>query len=165
MTLDDLERLPPLSIPCYALRMKKLDTGDLKVYDPLRKKWILLTPEEFVRQNFTRWLMDTKGYPSTLLQNEVSLNVNDTIKRCDTLALDREGKPLIVVEYKAPNVEITQEVFDQIYRYNLFLKAKYLIVSNGRRNYCCRMDYKNDTYNFIPVIPSFQEAMGLPGEN
>lgn len=165
MTAEDLKRLPPLSLPLAQIRLQRDEKGNLKVFDILRKKWVTLTPEEFVRQNFTHWLMDSLKYPAGLLQNEVSVNVNDTHKRCDTLAFDREGKPLLVVEYKAPNIEITQDVFEQIYRYNLSLKAKYLVVSNGRKHYCCRMDYQRESYHFIPVVPSFLEAIGLPMEN
>lgn len=165
MTVDQLRQLPPLAVPYAPLRIEQEPDGRLRIFDSLRKKWIMLTPEEFVRQNFVHWLMSDRQYPSSLLQNEVSLTVNGTNKRCDTVAFDREGRPLLIVEYKAPNVEITQEVFDQIYRYNLSLHAKYLIVSNGRRHYCCRIDYSRDTYHFIRVIPTFPEANGLPVEN
>ena len=165
MNTDDLNKLPALSIPVYPLRMQQDDKGELSVFDPLRKKWVLLTPEEYVRQNFVQWLVSDRHYPAALLQNEVTVDVNGHKKRCDTLAFDREGKPLLIVEYKAPAIEITQDVFDQIYRYNLSLRARYLVVSNGKRQYCCRIDYKNETYHFIRQIPTFEEAMGLPIEN
>lgn len=161
----DLKSLPPLSLPYAPLKIAKTDSGDLKVFDKLRKKYVSLTPEEFVRQNFVHWLMESYGYPASLLQNEVAIDVNGSNKRCDTIAFGRAGEPLVIVEYKAPDVEITQNVFDQIYRYNLSLKAKYLIVSNGIKNYCCVIDYRNQTYNFIPVIPSYRDAVGMPGVN
>lgn len=165
MNKYDLSKLPPLSIPLYPLRIEQREDGELKVYDELRKKSVALTPEEFVRQNYVKWLMQSMHYPASLLQNEVNLTVNGTRKRCDTIAFDREGKPLVIVEYKAPGVEITQEVFDQIYRYNLSFKAKYLIVTNGIRQYCCKVDYDRNTYFFIRNIPTFHEANGLPHEN
>ena len=165
MKEEDLKKIPQFSIPFSPLRLAKNDEGDLRVFDVLRKKWVVLTPEEFVRQNFVNWLIKSKQYPASLIQNEVPITVNNTLKRCDTIAYDREGNPLLIVEYKAPNVEINQEVFDQIYRYNLALKARYLIVSNGVKHYCCRIDYKNATYNFIRVVPTFHEAIDLPMEN
>lgn len=165
MNADNLKGFPPLSIPSYPLRMQQDEKGALRVFDPLRKKWLVLNPEEYIRQNFTQWLMQDRHYPSSLLQNEVAVDVNGQKKRCDTLAFDRQGLPLLIVEYKAPGVEITQDVFDQIYRYNICLKARYLVVTNGRKIYCCRMDYTHDTYHFIKSIPTFYEAMGLPVDN
>lgn len=165
MTIEEFKKLPPLSIPITPIKLVEDESHQLSVFDPLRKKWLRLTPEEYVRQNFVQWLIAAHKYPASLMQNEVSLTVNDMKKRTDTIAFDREGRPLLIVEYKAPTINITQEVFDQIYRYNLSLKVKYLIVSNGRNHYCCKMDYLHDTYHFIPKIPTFHEAAGLPHEN
>lgn len=165
MKLEDLKKLPPLNLPYADLRISANQHGELIVFDPLRKKNVVLTPEEFVRQNFIHWLNTEKKYPLSLLQNEVGVKLNDTVKRCDTIAYNRNGNPLAIIEYKAPDIEITQDVFDQIYRYNLSLRADLLIVSNGRRHFCCKMDYRQNSYHFIPVIPTFNEAMGLPMEN
>ena len=164
MKESDLALLPPLSVPLARLRIVKDEAEDLSVFDILRKKYIKLTPEEFVRQNFVHWLIGSFHYPSGLMANEIEIKLNDTKKRCDTVIFDKNCKPLIIVEYKAPDVEITQATFDQIARYNLKLKAKYLIVSNGRKQYCCIMDYDNDRYHFIPQIPDYAEA-SLPGIN
>jgi type I site-specific restriction endonuclease len=91
------------------------------------------------------------------MANEISLSLNGTSRRCDTVVYDRTGKPLIIVEYKANTVEITQKVFDQIVRYNMVLKARYLIVSNGMKHYCCRIDYDNHTYHFLQEIPPYED--------
>lgn len=125
----------------------------LKVFDPLRRKYVALTPEEYVRQHFTAWMTDSLGYPASLMNNEVSLKLNDTSRRCDTVVFRSDGTPAVIIEYKAPTVAITQNVFDQIARYNMVLQSRYLIVSNGLRHFCCEMDYENDTYRFLPHIP------------
>ena len=101
------------------------------IFDNLRHKYVALTPEELVRQTFVHFLIEYKSFPSGLMGNEVSLTQNGIKRRCDTLVSDKCGNPLVIIEYKAPNVEITQKVFDQIVRYNYVLKAKYLIVTNG----------------------------------
>lgn len=131
----------------------RMDDKILKVFDPLRSKYVALTPEEYVRQHFTAWMTDSLGYPASLMKNEVSLMLNNTRRRCDTVVFRSDGTPVVIVEYKAPTVSITQEVFDQIARYNMVFRSRYLIVSNGLRHYCCEMDYENDTYAFLPNIP------------
>lgn len=165
MKESELKNLPLLSIPISDLKIAKDESGNIKVFDSLRKKFVILTPEEWVRQNFVRWLSDEKGYPESLMANEVEIKLNDTRKRCDTVIFDRDCMPLVIVEYKAPGVEITQAAFDQIVKYNMKLKARYLVVSNGLKIYCCVLDYRNDSYQFIPVIPDYQEALGMPGIN
>ncbi|MDE6511436.1 MAG: type I restriction enzyme HsdR N-terminal domain-containing protein [Muribaculaceae bacterium] len=125
----------------------------LKVFDPLRRKYVALTPEEYVRQHFTAWMTEFLGYPASLMSNEVSLKLNGTNRRCDTVVFRSDGSPSVIVEYKAPTVAITQTVFDQIARYNMALRSHFLIVSNGLRHFCCEMDYDNDTYRFLPNIP------------
>lgn len=127
----------------------------MKVFDPLRQKYVAMTPEEYVRQHFTAWLIGSFGYPASLTSNEVSITLNDTRRRCDTVVYRSNGTPLMIVEYKAPTVAITQEVFDQIARYNMVLRSKFLVVSNGMRHYCCEMDYEHDSYTFLPKIPEW----------
>ena len=143
---------PPLNLPPVELRLK-MEGKKLKVFDPLRKKYVALTPEEYVRQHFTAWMTESFGYPASLMNNEVSLKLNDTSRRCDTVAFRSDGTPAVIVEYKAPTVAITQDVFDQIARYNIVLRSRFLIVSNGLRHFCCEMDYDKDTYRFLPNIP------------
>lgn len=134
--------------------------GDiLKVFDPLRRKYVALTPEEYVRQHFIAWMTDYLGYPASLMNNEVSLSLNNTKRRCDTIVFHSDGSPLMIIEYKAPTVAITQKVFDQIARYNMVLNSRYLIVSNGLRHFCCRMDYEKDSYAFLPQIPSWSPSL------
>lgn len=130
-----------------------MEGKNLKVFDPLRRKYVALTPEEYVRQHFTAWMTDSLGYPASLMNNEVSLKLNDTSRRCDTVVFRSDGTPAVIIEYKAPTVAITQNVFDQIARYNMVLQSRYLIVSNGLQHFCCEMDYENDTYRFLPQIP------------
>lgn len=151
------QKFPRLNLPAAHLNILCED-GKVKVFDPLRKKHIILTPEEYVRQNFTSYLQNELHYPAALMGNEVQLSLNGLRRRCDTLIFDREGKPFMVVEYKAPDVNITQDVFDQIARYNLVLGARYLVVSNGMRHYCCRMGDCPDGYRFIPLIPDWNEV-------
>lgn len=130
-----------------------MDGRILKVFDPLRRKYVALTPEEYVRQHFTAWMTDSLGYPGSLMSNEVSLKLNNTSRRCDTVVFRSDGSPAVIVEYKAPSVAITQSVFDQIARYNMVLQARFLIVSNGMRHFCCELDYDNETYRFLSRIP------------
>lgn len=143
---------PPLNLPLVELRLR-MEDKILKVFDPLRKKYVALTPEEYVRQQFTAWMTDCLGYPASLMSNEVSLSLNDTKRRCDTVVFRSDGSPAVIVEYKAPTVAITQNVFDQIARYNMVLHSSYLIVSNGLLHYCCKMDYDKNSYAFLPNIP------------
>lgn len=165
MKESELTSLPTLSISYAPLKISKDPEGELRVFDPLRKKNVILTPEEFVRQNFIHYLSQQFGYPLSLMANEVEINLNNTRKRCDTVVYDRDCKPLIIVEYKAPKVEITQDTFDQIVRYNRELRAKYLIVTNGIRIFCCIMDYQRGTYNFVRHIPHYTQAELLRGIN
>lgn len=144
----------PLNLPSYPAKIQ-VRNGKNAIFDPLRRKFVALTPEEWVRQHFTHFLADIKGYPKGLLANEVQLNLNGTKKRCDTVLFNKDLSAKMIVEYKAPNVEITQAVFDQITRYNMVLKVEYLIVSNGINHYCCHIDYSTMKYTFLPDIPSY----------
>lgn len=153
-----------LNLPPVNLRLSR-DGGQTKVFDPIRLKWVVLTPEEWVRQHFTNWLISSLHYPKSLIANEIGLDVNGTKKRSDTVVFNRDGSPMIIVEYKAAYVPITQNVFDQIVRYNMSLRADYLIVSNGRDHFCCRIDYINNTYHFIPRIPDYHDIVSGCSEN
>ena len=146
----------PLNLPSYPAKILKRN-GKNVIFDTLRQKYVALTPEEWVRQHFVHFLTDFKGYPKGLLANEIQLDLNGTKKRCDTVLFNKDLIARMIVEYKAPNIEITQAVFDQITRYNMVLKVEYLIVSNGIRHYCCRIDYNTMQYTFLPDIPAFTE--------
>lgn len=152
---------PRLNLPPVPLRLRTRtdECGTpvgLDVYDPLRRKFVALTPEEYVRQHFTAWLISDYGYPPQLMNNEVSLRVGGVCRRCDTLVYNSQGEPFIVVEYKETKVKITPQVFRQIALYNMVLHAKYLIVSNGLEHYCCQMNYDNGDYQFVENIPIFK---------
>mgnify|MGYP003419753362 FL=1 len=147
---------PELNLPSTDLRVSIKDDKEL-IFDSLRRKYVALTPEEWVRQNFVSFLINKKGFLAGLMNNEVSLVQNGIKRRCDTLVCDKFGAPLVIVEYKAPNIEITQKVFDQIVRYNYVFRAKYLIVSNGLNHYCCCINYDEGNYSFLKEIPSYAD--------
>lgn len=145
-----------LNLPAFDIKVTKKD-GRLFVFDRLRKKYIALTPEEWVRQHFINFLVTDKNYPQSLIVNEMEIELNSQKKRCDSVVYDREGKPLVIVEYKAPEVNITQKVFDQIARYNIVLRVQYLIISNGYDHYCCRVDYDKQSIEYLEAIPNYDE--------
>ena len=146
----------PLNLPSYPAKIQ-VRNGKSVIFDPLRQKFVALTPEEWVRQHFVNLLIEVKGYPKGLLGNEIQLNLNGTKKRCDTVLFDKHLNARMIVEYKAPSVEITQAVFNQITRYNMVLKVEYLIVSNGIHHYCCHIDYHTMKYTFLPDIPMYDD--------
>ena len=145
-----------LAIPPVELKIDRRN-GVFKVFDILRKDYFILTEEEFIRQIFVNWLLRDLGYPFSIMANEVGIKLNDTLKRCDTVVFKSSGLPLMIVEYKSPKVRVTQEVFNQIVRYNMALKADYLVVSNGYSNYCCKVDYINNSVEFLDEIPLYSE--------
>lgn len=128
-----------------------------KIFDVLRQRWVSLTPEEWVRQQFVHFLITHKGYPDALMANEISLKVGEKTLRADSVVYDRTARPIVIIEYKAPEIAITQKVIDQISVYNLLLHADYLIVSNGINHYCCRMDYSSNSYTFLEDIPAYEQ--------
>ena len=127
------------------------------IYDTLRRKYVKLTPEEWVRQHFVHMLVERKGYPGALMANEVALKVGEKLLRADTVLYDSRLRPRMIIEYKAPHVAITQAVFDQIATYNLLLREDYLVVSNGLSLYCCRMHYEKLQYHYLQDIPLYAE--------
>jgi hypothetical protein len=149
--------MQPLNLPTFQANIKKID-GMVKIQDVLRQKFVALTPEEWVRQHFVHFLIDQKGYSPTLMANEVAVTLNGMSRRCDTVVYRQEGlKPLMIIEYKRPDVDITQQVFNQICRYNMVLEVEYLVVSNGMKHYCCKVDLQNGTYTFLQDIPSYPD--------
>jgi len=147
-------QLPTLALPLHPMRLRR-EAGRISVFDPLRRKYVALTPEEHVRQQFVAWLIHHLGYPAALMNNEVALNLGGVRRRCDTLVFTRSGAHFMIVEYKAPDVAITQDTFDQIARYNMALHARYLAVSNGLAHYCCELDYNHDSYHFLTDVPNY----------
>ncbi|MFQ9314824.1 conserved hypothetical protein [uncultured Dysgonomonas sp.] len=145
-----------LNLPSFDINVKKIG-GKISILDPLRRKFVALTPEEWVRQHFVNFLLREKGYPAALIANEIQIDLNKLKKRCDSVVYNRDLSPLMIIEYKAPDVDITQQVFDQIVRYNIVLKVKYLIVSNGLNHYCCIMDYDKQSFNYLSDIPNYTD--------
>jgi len=148
--------LLPLNLPLYSFRFKEKD-GKRLVFDRLRKKYVALTPEEWVRQNVIEFLVNEKSFPAARIGNEISLRQNGLIRRCDSVVYDTFGMPLLIAEYKAPAVEITQSVFDQIARYVWELKVEYLLVSNGMKHFCCHLDYESMQMSYLREIPVYQD--------
>lgn len=151
--------LPMLMLPECDVPLRS-DSDMDRVFDELRQKWVALTPEEWVRQRFVRWLEHERGYMKGRMGNEIALTLNRTSRRCDTVVYDACRKPVMIVEYKAPNVAITQKVFDQIVRYNMVLAAPYVTVSNGLRHFCCAIDFANRSYGFLKEVPEYKEIVG-----
>jgi type I site-specific restriction-modification system R (restriction) subunit len=144
--------------PKHQVKLRK-ESGKAEVFDLLRKKWLVLTPEEEVRQKMILFLLNKKGYPAGRLASEYSLKVNELKRRADIVAFDKFGHPILIVECKAPKVKITQTVFDQIARYNLSLRVDYLVVTNGSQNYCCMMDFMQEKYQFLEDIPDYNSII------
>lgn len=145
-----------LNLPKFEVKVS-VQNGKPVIFDRLRRKYVIITPEEWVRQHFINFLLSEKQYPENLIANEIGIKLNNTQKRCDTVVYDRLLVPLVIIEYKAPSVEITINVFDQIVRYNMVLKAKYLIVSNGLQHFCCKINYEKGDYSFLEEIPVYSK--------
>ena len=147
-----------LNMPNYSdrIRLRKQDE-QVQIFDPIRGKWLVLTPEEWVRQTTIIYISDTLEAPMTRIANEVAINYNGLTKRCDSIIYDDYGKPLIIIEYKRTDVQITQHVFDQIATYNLQLRVPYLIVSNGLQHILCKVDFENRKYIFAEQWPKYNE--------
>ena len=143
-----------LNLPSYPIKIGGTREKPT-ILDVLRKKFVALTPEEWVRQHFVHFLIEHKHYPTGLLANEVKLHVGEKTLRADSVLYDRMLRPRMIVEYKAPTIKLTQKVFDQISAYNLLLKVDYLVVSNGIESYCCKIDYDHQTYTFMEDIPDY----------
>ncbi|TAF46905.1 MAG: type I restriction enzyme HsdR N-terminal domain-containing protein [Sphingobacteriales bacterium] len=144
----------PLNLPAYPFRLTQVE-GKLYIFDKLRKKKLLLSPEEWVRQHFVQFLINDKKYPPSLIKLEGGVKINTHLNRTDILVYNSFGTPFILVECKASTVKINQKVFDQAARYNAVHQVTYLVISNGLQHYCCQMDYENHTYKFIQEIPQY----------
>ena len=152
--------LSALSLPPMALRLRRGADGRVQIFDALRGRYVRLTPEEWVRQHFTSWLVGSLGYPAALLADEVSLRTGGAARRADTVLYDRRsGQPLMVVEYKAPCVRLTQRVLDQVVAYNRALRARYVVVSNGLEHYAFRMDSAAGGPELLPEVPPYAELI------
>jgi len=145
-----------LNLPLYTFQTLRKE-GKSYIFDATRRKWVRLTPEEWVRQNFVQYLATEKHFPVSLMALERSLRFNQQTFRADVVVFSTSGKPLLVVECKAPEVKITQKVFDQIVRYNFEFQVDFMIVTNGLTHFCCKIDKANQTYEFMKEIPEYSE--------
>ena len=143
-----------LNFPTYSFRFKN-NENKISIFDEIRKKFVILTPEEWVRQNVVRYLLEEKKYSKSYINVEKLIKINDLNKRYDIVVFQPNGKIFLLIECKAPEVQITQQTFDQIARYNLVLNASYLMVTNGLNHYFCQMDFENEKYNFLKELPDY----------
>ncbi len=143
-----------LNFPTYSFRFKNSE-NKVSIFDEIRKKFILLTPEEWVRQHVVQFLLQDKNYPKSYINVEKLIKINDLSKRYDGVVFQPNGEIFLLIECKAPEVPISQQTFDQIARYNLVLKAKYLMVTNGLNHYFCQMDFENEKYVFLKELPEY----------
>ncbi|SFD06246.1 type I restriction enzyme HsdR N-terminal domain-containing protein [Algibacter pectinivorans] len=143
-----------LNFPTYQFRFKNSE-NKVSIFDPIRKKFIVLQPEEWVRQHCIQFLVQEKGYPLSLINVEKEIIINDLKKRYDIVVYNPNGSIHLIVECKAPKITINQSTFDQIARYNLELNATYLMVTNGLNHYYCQMDFENERYQFLKDMPEF----------
>jgi hypothetical protein len=150
--------LKQLNLPEYSFRITGKE-GQEMILDPIRKKLVRLTPEEWVRQNFVQYLITEGKYPAGLIGIEVMSKYNNLKKRVDILVHDRTGKPVMIVECKSPDIKIDDKVFDQIVCYNMGFKVPYILVTNGLDHYACRIDYEANKYEFLLVIPLYEDLL------
>ncbi len=141
-----------LNFPKFQFRFKNSE-NKLFIFDEIRKKYVILTPEEWVRQHVVHFLINVKGYPKSYINVEKVVKINDMNKRYDVVVFSPKGEIFLLVECKEPNVAITQTVFDQIARYNSSLNAQFLMVTNGLNHYYCKLDYINKNYQFLADLP------------
>jgi predicted type IV restriction endonuclease len=144
-----------LNFPSYSFRFKNSE-NKMSIFDAVRKKFIILTPEEWVRQHVLQFLTLDKKYPLALINVEKVLKVNGLRKRYDIVVYNSDGTIFLLIECKAPAVTISQATFDQIAQYNMTLQSNYLMVTNGLNHYFCQMDFSNEQYQFLPELPQYQ---------
>lgn len=153
-----------LNLPEYEFAIRE-ERNRLYIFDPYRSKFVVLTPEEQVRQHFARFLVEEHGYPQGLMMTEYAMSVDKMKKRCDIIVFSRKGHPLLLVECKAPEVKIDQSVFDQVARYNLAFRVAFLMVTNGIKHYCSRVDFSSGSVGFLDHIPPYAEISAAAEEN
>ncbi len=147
-----------LNLPRYDFRIRTRDEKG-EIYDEVRQKYVRLTPEEWVRQHFIQFLLNDRGAPRSLLSVEMGFRYQRMLRRADIVVYDRTGKPLLMVECKAPDVALRQAAFDQVARYNTVVMARYLVITNGLAHYCCAIDHHRHTYRFLDSVPSFEDML------
>ncbi len=145
-----------LNLPEYQFRLRKNGEGKTEIFDAIRKRFYVLTPEEWVRQNFIKYLIQEKHFPASLMAIEKGLKLNGMKKRTDIVQYNTTGSPILIVECKAPEIKLSQDTFDQAARYNLTLKVDYLIITNGLEHFACKMNYAENRIHFLKEIPQFE---------
>jgi hypothetical protein len=143
-----------LNLPAYQFNIKTLNSKRY-IFDIVRRRFVLLTSEEWVRQNFVMYLTDAKKYPLSLMAVERQIKVNGKIYRFDLLVYNKKGDPLLIAEFKAPGITVNQETFDQVVRYNMAFSVKLVIVSNGMQHFVCQVDYSTNSYKFLREVPQY----------
>ena len=151
-----MDRFTRLNLPVYEFKIKS-ET----IYDSVRKKWVALTPEEWVRQNFISYLIFEKKYPRSLIRHEETIQSFNKIKRCDAVIYSSEIEPLLILECKAPYVKINEKTFSQIAIYNAALKAPFLMVTNGLDHYCCKINFNDKSFSFLGEIPEYSQLRDI----
>lgn len=144
-----------LNLPSFQYKIREIN-GKAEIFDIIRKKFIILTPEEWVRQHFISLLIDHYKYPKSLIRIESRLKYNQLQKRSDILVYGRDGTVFLIVECKSADVKISQSAFEQVARYNFSLKSKYIAVTNGLQNFCCCMNHEKGDYEFMKDLPAFE---------
>jgi hypothetical protein len=144
-----------LNLPEFSYKLKKQGER-FYIYDPIRRKYLLLSPEEWVRQHLLNYLMEHLGYPRGLITTETGLKYNGMLRRSDLLVHSQEGQPYLLAECKAPEVPLTNDVFRQISMYNQTLRAEVLLVSNGLQHFCCKLNPETNKWQFLPEIPAWK---------
>jgi hypothetical protein len=145
-----------LNLPQYQIKLKE-EKGTKYIFDPIRKKYLVLQPEEWVRQNFIQYLINEKSFPSSLIAIEKGLKLNELQKRADIVIYDKQAQPIVLIECKAPKVKINQEVFEQVARYNVVFKVPYLVVTNGLEHFCAKVNLLENSFEFLKELPIYKE--------
>lgn len=148
-----------LNLPAYSFKLKDNSEGIRMIFDSTRRKYVVLTPEEWVRQHFVNFLVNHMGYPAGLIGIEVMFRMNDLTRRVDIMVYNRVGNPILAVECKAPTVKVDRVVFDQIAEYNMKFRLNYILVTNGITHYGCRVNWENSSYSFLERIPAYNELI------
>jgi hypothetical protein len=151
-------KLKQLNLPLFSFKIIG-EENKKEIFDPIRKKYMRLTPEEWVRQNFVQYLIHHGKYPAGLIGIEVMFRLNNLSRRVDILVHNRAGIPVMIIECKSPDININDKVFDQIVCYNMKFKLPYLIVTNGMDHYACKIDIANKKYEFLNVIPLYEDIL------
>jgi hypothetical protein len=146
-----------LNLPEYPLKSRINAIGKIEIYDPIRRKYVILSPEEEVRQRFIQYLILQKGFPKNLMSVEKGLKINNLSKRTDIVQYNKQGKPIVIVECKAPHIQIDENTFAQAAMYNMKMQVDYLIITNGITHFCCKVNYHQERLDYLPSVPHYNE--------